>query len=538
MMRRINRTIAWQFTRRSVVRIAGSMAVWPCMLLLVGGCGDSLESADRATDGGYDGGRPAPDNEERPPAPGSFVTVRPAVTENYVYVANSAAGSIARVALETGSAARIRTARVGSRPTQVVALPAGDAVAVLNADSGSVSIVRTTDAVTDRVRTLRTPFGVNQLRVSPDGNWAVVWFDQDPSAAAPGPPAEVGVLRLTEGAEVAWRFAVGTGVREARFSSDSGRIVVLCDDGVSQIDLLTADGDGVAPPSRIAGPTALLPQTLVLDASLTWVAWTADSTLFSHRLTDGRTETLALEDTAVSLALRPGTDEVLLGLADAGALWSVSLAGSPLATNWEADLSQVGTTGLAPSPDGSAALVWQRGAEGDVDPLLALVNLADGEATVRNVRRSIVDVVYSHEGRYAVLAHGRKTDPPPPGAGEEARFARESALTIFDLQEDVTRLVLSGGDARAVTFSEDGQRALVLVSNQPQASAAVQLLDFETLRNTPLTFGRLPLFVGMMPGGALGFVVQSHELGRISFVDLDSGDAFDVTGFELNALIE
>jgi hypothetical protein len=44
--------------------------------------------------------------------------------------------------------------------------------------------------------------------------------------------------------------------------------------------------------------------------------------------------------------------------------------------------------------------------------------------------------------------------------------------------------------------------------------------------------------LGVLPGRPTVYISQTHDLGRISFYDTDSGEVQTITGFELNAAIE
>ena len=46
-----------------------------------------------------------------------------------------------------------------------------------------------------------------------------------------------------------------------------------------------------------------------------------------------------------------------------------------------------------------------------------------------------------------------------------------------------------------------------------------------------------PMSVGIVESAHVGFVAQEHPEGRITFIDLTSGQAHTITGFELAASI-
>jgi hypothetical protein len=46
-----------------------------------------------------------------------------------------------------------------------------------------------------------------------------------------------------------------------------------------------------------------------------------------------------------------------------------------------------------------------------------------------------------------------------------------------------------------------------------------------------------PIAVGVVPGARRAFIAQQHPEGRLTFIDLESGVARTLTGFELSSRV-
>ena len=66
----------------------------------------------------------------------------------------------------------------------------------------------------------------------------------------------------------------------------------------------------------------------------------------------------------------------------------------------------------------------------------------------------------------------------------------------------------------------------------------VEVLDLQTLLYDEIELKSAPVHVGVLPETRTAFVSQEHELGRISFIDVEADLVQTITGFELNSAIE
>ena len=66
----------------------------------------------------------------------------------------------------------------------------------------------------------------------------------------------------------------------------------------------------------------------------------------------------------------------------------------------------------------------------------------------------------------------------------------------------------------------------------------LEILNYQTFVPTEISLPSVPVHLGTLPDTNIAFVSQEHDLGRISFFDVDEDALKTITGFELNSAIE
>ena len=88
-----------------------------------------------------------------------------------------------------------------------------------------------------------------------------------------------------------------------------------------------------------------------------------------------------------------------------------------------------------------------------------------------------------------------------------------------------------------VDVAPDGRSAYLLLSDPVRAVRQVDAIDLQSFLVQAVSVGSPPVAVGVVPATSRVFVAQSHQLGRVSFIDLETLALKTVTGFELNNYI-
>ena len=164
-----------------------------------------------------------------------FLTLPPAQTDIYVFVANPARDTVSRINVET---LEVRTTDVGIDPDIVITTPDYTTAAVFNRGDDTVSLI---DADTLDIVTVPVRDNFNNMKMSPDGRFVAVWHDID-AEEADDPPAD-GLQSFNETSFVDvltgdhWPMAVGFNPRDVVFTPNGQTAAVVSDEYLAIVDL-------------------------------------------------------------------------------------------------------------------------------------------------------------------------------------------------------------------------------------------------------------------------------------------------------------
>lgn len=523
--------------------------------LLLAACSSS---ADMATIGELpneedtsSGGFTDTDGRDESGDPTVLVLSQPAVTRDFVVVANRDQGALTKIQ-SSGSISKVSTVEIGGRPTKVFAVGDSNRVVAFGRGEGSFAVVDLgLSGATDAVRRLPVLDNCNQISVSPDGLHAILWYDNGAAVAgeAMGPLSEVALIDLSpEGADPV-TVGVGVNVRQVDFSADGSRAVVVTDDGASVLVIDEVTSNRSIPPIPLAddgtiGQLGADRDVFVTEAAdFAVVRRTGVDGLSIVDLQSGAVRTVASGESLTDIELLGPSRELALLSPTRSAVGFVDLEADAVPGSGEGSGEGVtwvdlpaGTAGfLVPSDDG--ARVFATG--GDVgDNLLASVSVATHDVASFNLRKNTRSILNTSNGRYLLVVHGHAAGRPVAGEPEEELVAKSSAVSVVDLEQGTSKLVLLPADPGAVALNRDESQVLFLVADESLGERSARWISFESFAVQSVAFTRQPTDVGALPGSEWMFVTQSHPQGRISFLNLSTGAMREVTGFSLNAFIE
>jgi hypothetical protein len=149
--------------------------------------------------------------------------------------------------------------------------------------------------------------------------------------------------------------------------------------------------------------------------------------------------------------------------------------------------------------------------------------------------------------RTVVVKSPIQTVWPAPGGENAVALLRKAAGSQraggFSLVPLASKLPpkLVGTDAPPQTVAVGEHEALVTVEGtDPTTQAAVHAVYLASLPGfgtQKITLASPPLSAALIPDVGQGFVAQSHPEGRITFVNLESGQPRTITGFELSSRV-
>ncbi|MEL6345799.1 MAG: hypothetical protein AAFV53_22000 [Myxococcota bacterium] len=487
--------------------------------------GDAAPGAGGASDTGFDDGLGSEEEND-------YQSLRPATTPGYVFVANVERDTISRIAVPS---LEVVTAPVGVRPVSVQAAPTGDKVISFNIGSDDVSIV---DAETLDVLTVDVQPSLNQMALSPDGKWAVLYHDVDAEgASAPLQQGtisynEISVVSLETGAHL--EAVVGTFPHDVVFTEDSSRAVVVSDDYLAMLTLNEDDLDPVRVQlsDDVQDPPRAEEVVLAPDNRYAFVRQFAVDHLVLVDLLDASIQLLPVGANPTDMDLTPNGDEIVVVARSAKELWVYDTA-DPTAPAHVTPLPEDDLYGsVVMLPDASRGLLYStQGGQARY----GVWDRTDGTVQTRRLEKPVASLGLSPDGATALVFHTLENGEISP----ESAFYDAEALTIIGLDTFFPNPLKLTAPPLAFANAPDGRTGYFILSGAPYLG----VLDYETIDHTMQPLPSSPTHLGVLPSSNVAFVNQVHSLGRLSFYDpaaLENRGAplQTLTGFELNAEIE
>jgi len=460
----------------------------------------------------------------------------PASGERYVYVALTDQDSVARIDSETLD---ILTVNVGDRPGVLATAPGQDLALVLNDGSSTVSILRT-DAGVNTTVTLPTPPHFNRLEMGPLGLHAVAYFELEaPETQGIGSFQDVTIIDLTPGSESVVNVSVGFRPREVHFAPDESAAYVITEDGVSILDLggsvgffaptvpMTLDPLGEGEPDEVV---------ITPDGQYALARWSNLPLFRAVDLATGDLTDTPLSGPPTDLDLTPSGDTLLAVIRSQSELALVDVPADI------GDASAVETLDCTPLTVGSAQITE----DGDQALLytnasnvksITLVDLITHERRTAILRKGIRWVALAPDGTSALVLHNKVPGDPLPTDDFQTQLDKRYGFSLVDLESLFVKLQITDADPGAFAFSPDGLLVYLIVADPLAGLREVARLNLENFIVDSVAVGSHPVEIGAVVGTDKIYVSQEHNLGRISFIDVESSQVHTVTGFQLNSQI-
>lgn len=508
-----------------------SLYGWAVVVLLAG-CGadsaTSLEMGDRAAGPGGDasssGGAGAP-AEPPPEREVESDYEAPVATGNYVWIANPKSG---RVAFVDAVTLQVRTVEAGNGPTYLASVPgqAQDTTVVLNVLSEDATLLRATpEGIT--TKSLKTAAKANSLAFSADGRFAIAWADARKAPDAPRTEGlqDLTVLDLVAGTSTI--LAVGYRPVAVGFSAGAPRAHAVTQDGVAIVDLS-------GPPKVVKNvPISDTPNEdpgtrdvfVTKDGQFAFVRRDGQATITAVSLDTGTRTPIVLGGAVTDLDLTDTGERAVAVVRDTSQ--AVVLPVPQIVQN-PAGFTAVTVTGetigsVSLSPGGTRGLLYTNAVQAERVTILDLVS-----AQFRTVRlySPVLGVFSSPDAAHAVVLHEKTAGPNgTPGAF--------SLLPVAEVLP--AKIVATKAPPTVVAVTND--RAVVAERDDAQGIFGAYLARMPQLMVERYQLASPPIAVGVVAGAKRAYVAQQHPEGRITFVDLDSGVARTLTGFELSSRV-
>lgn len=453
----------------------------------------------------------------------------PVATGKYVWVANPSSGRIAYIDAVT---LEIKLVDAGNGPTYVAPVPdAKDDVAlVLNVLSSDATLLRASSTGLTAL-TVPVPSSGNGWSVSANGRWAIAWTN---ARFVTGPdPVEgyqdITVLELTSGAEKSTALTVGYRPSSVSFDAKSGRAFAVTEDGVSVVALDAAGGPAVIKNiTYAAAPPKVAPEVTITPDGAYALLRSSQPSVGILSLADGVRVDVPLPGVPTDLDLSADGSTAVTVIRETS---QVALLPVPAVFTNPSSLAlvtidtTVGSTALA--AQSATAFFYTNATPSE---LLAVMDTkaAAPKSRLIKLRAPVLGVFPTADGAHALVLHDALTE-----AGSHYPAAFSVAPIALDLPPKIVGL---DAPVISIAVAPAGDHALVATG---ASTGAYQLVvaSMPSLNVQKLSLASMPIAAGIVAGADRGFVAQKHPDGRITFVNLKTGEARTLTGFELGTQV-
>lgn len=514
------------------------------LLATLWGCGsdDMVESGSSFNDapqkdsgmpgfGGAGGGgtTPLPPEEE---LESSFLS--PVATGRFVWIANPTSG---RVAFLDAATLSVKLIEAGNGPTHLAPLPpqdGADRTIVLNVLSLDATVLSAKDGVLSS-RTLPVPSGGNSWAIAPSGRFAIAWTDTTKVKEKTDPLdgfQDLTVLDLEN--DKITSLSVGYRPVTIAFSQDSSHAFVVTQDGIAVLSLgetstvtknfpLTDD-----PLGATTRDVAITP-----DGSLALVRMEKATAITTVKLDSGKRSQIELDGEVTDLDLAPGGK---IAVAVVRELGKVTLLKVPeIADDSEARTELI--VGSGENVVGSASLASESPvaflySNAALNPLLTTLDVSAATPSPHSIllRAPVGAVFPTKDASAAVVIH---TKGPQDSATQY-----KAALSVLRVTDALPpKIVGLEASVTAVAVGPSGEEAIIAIGDEKSGPWKAELVKFGPQQVKEMVLPSPPIAVGIVPEAKRGYVAQKHPEGRITFVDLETGEARTLTGFELAAQV-
>jgi YVTN family beta-propeller protein len=479
----------------------------------------------------------------------------PKASGNYVYAANPDRNSVAII---NPSNLAIQTVTVDAAPRGLQTLANRDAAIVVNTGSSTVSVLTTDSAGSTGVKTLPVMRGANVAVTSPDGKYALIYYDANRPSSGPltDSPQNMSALDLSGSDPAVYQVTVGYHPTAVSFAADSSQAFVVSEDGISLVDLphLSAAASRVSETIRVYDATVTTAARVWVSSDGNYaVAHPERSTLL--RLVDltskqqsdldlrsilgtlpdaGASSTLDVSD----ITLSPDGKFLLAVVRNANSVLRVPVPGGfEDATEVDRiELPNVLTGAVSIGPDGHYAVLYTT-IDSQNEQRISILDLTGQKALQTiNLHKLVDGVAFDPTGRTAYILHVKSLgDPRQQGLTQDQITARRYGYSMVDLASGLPKLQFTDSQPGQVTALPDGSPMFVLFPDTaPWSVQRVQLVGFAI---ESIGIGSQPTGLGLVSKAKQVFVSQAQIDGRMTFIDWETLKIRSVAGYELNSSI-
>jgi hypothetical protein len=464
----------------------------------------------------------------------------PVATGKVLWSANPDSG---RVALIDAKTLKVRMTNAGFGPTFLAAVPSKkgtDSAIVINVGSHDATWFTASATSIDAV-TIPTHVGANAWAISADGHFAIAWTDVTRiDGGAPDSVngySELTVIDLSASPPSSTRLSVGFRPSEVVFDAQAKHAFAVVDEGISVLDLgekselsqlLTVSAENQDAHARDVN--------FAPDGSFAVVRVEGSANVEIIDLSSNERQVVALDSSVTDLDLSPdgATATAVLGNATPPQVVSFAVPKPTLDPSEFAKATIEGelVRSVTLAPDGKLALLYANAVPSNHLTLLDTTPVDQKTLPYRtlDLQGPVKGVFVSPDSSAAITFQ-----TPPPGSTKKGLFSIVPTAAMRP-----PRIVGTDAVPAEIAFSDaDEGKALVTVHDSSSMVRGVYVIGLANLEQNfvPLSSEPLPGATGIVAEAKRGFVAQKHPEGRITFIDLDTGVAQTLSGFEIAARV-
>jgi len=466
---------------------------------------------------------PEPGGENEPSPPFSIELSPPAATDRYVFVPMPSLDSVAKV---DSLSLTITSIKVGKEPEIVMTTPDNMHAVVFNSGSYSVSII---SVDTDAVVTVPVREFFNNMIMSPDGKYSLSYFDLllsqgNIKIGDVRSFNEVSAVDILSGTELL--YPVGFNPKQIKFTSNSGKALVISDRKLSIIEFSTSTVSTISlteDPFDMRKPREI---EVHPDGSLCFISYENSDVISTVDLSTAEIFTRTAGPLVSDISLSP----------DGGSLYIVNkgpgnvsvLDSSTLTLTTFSPSSQLKIDTISLSPDGLLSLLYSSsGAEAKI----TVMDTTTGVFITYPLIKPVRDLVILPSGSSAFILHQGIASTGDPSL--DAFFNAYPTVSLFRLTTGESNPVAIASSPGRLAFSPDGSQVFLLL---PGVNS-VMIAHMDTFIVDGAALLSKPSHVGVFPNSHKAYMSLEHPLGRVSFLDGTTMRLDTVTGFALQSLI-
>jgi DNA-binding beta-propeller fold protein YncE len=489
-----------------------------------------------------------------PPEETEYALTEPHSSQRYVWVAMTDQDRLAKI---DGATLEVMSVPVGDRPRVLSTLPGTDVAVVLDSINAAATVVRPAEGSVSAELYATLP-NLNRLAASPDGRYAVAFFDLNKAIAEAGSleaVTEIGsfqdvtVLSVEPGHEAAVDLTVGFRPREVEVDASGQYAFVVTDDGVSVIDLpaMTMGEPTIVPPIAVTsdplGDASDVEIDIVSSGEYAVVRTPGEEGIRVARLFGPQAGTgwdIPLARMPSDIDLAPDGQRIYATFRDPAGLAIIDVPGDAIDPSGVQMIELPAATGgqLTLTPDGSRGVLFTNVT---LDERITIVEL-DQPGFPREthpLQKAVRAIGFDPSGTKLIVLHARAPGNPDDATTFDEYIDRSPGYSVVDVATGFAKLQITAVDPAAFTFADSAARAYVTLDggDAEGAVAAFQEIELDTGVVHTTELGSPPDAIGLLPDTSTIYVSQRHPLGRVTFVDVPTGGVRTLTGFDLNSQV-